>query len=79
MYLGDQIGNNEMGRVRGMHGEEQRCKQYLAGNLNESDHVEQVSLRGRILLKWIIKWDGRVQTGFIWLRIRTIGGLFRIQ
>jgi hypothetical protein len=42
MYWGDQIRNNEMGRVCGMHGGEQRCIQCLVGNLNERDHVEQV-------------------------------------
>jgi hypothetical protein len=30
------------------------------GNLNERDHVEQVSVSGRIIIKWIIKmgWEG---------------------
>jgi hypothetical protein len=60
MYLGDQIRKNEMGRVCGMHGGEQRCIQCLVGNLNERGHVEQVSVYGRIILKWIIKivWEG---------------------
>jgi hypothetical protein len=55
MYWGDQIRNNEMGRVCGMHGGEQRCMQCLVGNFNERDHMEQVSVCGRIILKWIIK------------------------
>jgi len=42
MYWGDQIRKNEMGRVCGMHGGEQRCIQCLVGNLNVRDHVEQV-------------------------------------
>jgi hypothetical protein len=60
MYWGDQIRNNEMGRVCGMHGGEQRYIQCLVGNLNERDHMEQVSVCGRIILKWIVKivWEG---------------------
>jgi len=60
MYWGDQIRNNEKGRVCGMHGGEQRCIQCLAWNLNERDRMEQVSICGRIILKWIIKtvWEG---------------------
>jgi len=31
---------------------------------------------GRIILRWIFrKWDVRVWTGSIWLRIGTVGGL----
>jgi hypothetical protein len=44
MYWGDQIRNNEMGRVCGIPGGEQRCIQCLVGNLNESDLMEEVSV-----------------------------------
>jgi hypothetical protein len=49
-----------MGRVCGMRGAEQRCLQCLVGNLTERDRVKQVSVCGRIILKWIIKmgWEG---------------------
>lgn len=55
MYLGHQIRNNGMGRVCGMHGSEQRCIQCLVGNVNVRDHVEQVSVCGRIIK---IVWEG---------------------
>jgi hypothetical protein len=39
------------------------------------DHLENVGVDGRIILKWIfMKWD-KAWTGFICLRIRTGGGL----
>jgi hypothetical protein len=46
------------------------------GNLREGDHLEEPCVSGRIILKWILEtWDGRTQTGSIWLRIGTGGGL----
>ena len=45
------------------------------GNVRESDHLEEPSLGGRIILKWIFRnWEGVVGTGWSWLRIRTGGG-----
>ena len=49
------------------------------GNLREKerDHLEDLSLDVRIILKWILKmWDGQAWTGLIWLRIGTVGALF---
>jgi hypothetical protein len=44
------------------------------GDLREGDHLEVISVEGRIL-KWISKkWDGEALTGLIWLRIGTCGG-----
>jgi hypothetical protein len=38
--------------------------------------LEDPGLDGRIILYWILrKWDVRVLTAFIWLRIGTGGGL----
>jgi hypothetical protein len=40
------------------------------GNLNERDHLEEPSVDGRIILRWIFgKWEG-AGTGLIWLRWR---------
>jgi len=45
------------------------------GNLRERDYLGDPGLDGRIMLRWIFrKWDVRVWTGLIWLRIGTGGG-----
>jgi hypothetical protein len=44
--------------------------------MKEEDHVEDLEVDLKILLKCILKkWGGRVWTGFIWLRIGTSGEL----
>ena len=45
------------------------------GNLRERDHLEDPSVDGRIVLRWIFKnLDVGAWTGLIWLRIGIGGG-----
>jgi hypothetical protein len=56
---------------------ERRCAyRVLVGNLREEDDLEDRGVNGRIILKWIFGRLGRgAQTGSIWLRTGTGGGL----
>jgi hypothetical protein len=46
------------------------------GNLRERDHLEDLGVDGRIILRWIFrKWVSGARTGMIWLRIGIGGGL----
>jgi len=56
-------------------GEEKCIQDFRGGNLWETDHLEDQSLDGRIILRWIFrKWDLGSWGGSIWLRIGTGGG-----
>jgi hypothetical protein len=47
---------------------------FRSRNLMVTDHLEDVTVDGRIILKKILKrYDGRVWTGFVWLRTGTSG------
>jgi len=46
------------------------------GHLRERDHLEDPSVEGRIILRWIVReWDEGTWNGLIWLRTGTGGGL----
>jgi hypothetical protein len=50
------------------------------GVLKERDHMKDTGVDAKIILKWILKaYDGRGWSGLIWLRIGTIGGVFRTR
>jgi hypothetical protein len=70
-----------MGRTCGTYGGEERCIQgFSVGNLREGGHLEDPGIDGRIVLKWIFERLGvGAQTGLMWLRIGTGGGLLCIR
>ena len=47
----------------------------LVGKPEEKNHLQNLGIDGRTVLKWIFKkWDGDAWTGLISLRIGTDGG-----
>jgi len=45
---------------------------FWGGNLRERDHLGDLDVDGRIILRWIFrKWNVGVWTGSSWLRIGT--------
>jgi hypothetical protein len=52
------------------------CTGFWWGNLIERDHLEDIGVDGRIILKWSLNnWEWGSWVGLIWLRIGTGGGL----
>jgi len=49
----------------------------LWGYLREVDHLEDLGVGRKVILKWIIKkWGGGAWTGQLWLWVGAGGGLF---
>jgi hypothetical protein len=45
----------------------------LVGNMEGTDHLEDLGIDGKTILKWSSKEEGvRVWSGLIWLRIDTL-------
>jgi hypothetical protein len=45
------------------------------GDLKERNHLEDLSVDGRIILKLIFKtWNEEAWTGFLWLRLGRVEG-----
>ena len=57
-------------------GKGESCTRFWWGNLRERDHLIDLGIDERIILRWIFrKWDVGVRTASSWLRIGTGGGL----
>jgi hypothetical protein len=58
-------------------GEARNAYNILVGNLKDRGHLEDLNVDRRIILEWILETqDGKLWTGFIWVRIETSSGLF---
>ena len=65
------IKKSGMGRACSTYGRQERCIQGLIGNSEGIDHLENIGVDGRIILKWIfMKWHN-AWTGLMWLGIGT--------
>jgi hypothetical protein len=70
--LGVDIKADEMDEEGGFYGGENKSVQgFGGGNLKERDHLENLFLNGRIILKL----NGKALAVFMWFRIGTSGQL----
>jgi hypothetical protein len=50
---------------------------FWLGNMKVESGLQDLSVDGRVILKWILKhWDGSEWIGFIWIIIAINGGTF---
>jgi hypothetical protein len=71
-HSGDQIKKNDMGRACGTYEGQEKC----GGDLMKRDHLEDLGVDERIILKCIFKqWDVEAWTRLLGQRIGTAGGL----
>jgi hypothetical protein len=79
-YSSDQIGNNEMRGMWDVWQTRETLTRFWCEDLREEDHLEDLGVEGRIILKWIFKkCDGERRIGLFWLRIGTGGGRLRMR
>jgi hypothetical protein len=79
-HSGDQVKKTEMGRTCGAYGERRGAYRALVGKPEGRRPLGRPRRRWGIILKWIFeRLAVGAQTGLIWLRIRTGGGLLCIR
>jgi hypothetical protein len=74
------IKEDEMGGVFNVHEIYEKCTiNFYRKSLKKIDHLEDLSVDSKVILKWILKKEhGWVRNGLIWL-IRTSGELLRTR
>jgi len=66
-YTGDKITMKEMGWACGTYGRQERCIQGFGRETEGRNHLEDLRVDGRIILKWFLeKCDGEVWTELLW-------------
>jgi hypothetical protein len=70
------VNGDDIGRACSTRKGEDDSMQFFGGKLEVNRQIEKPEVGGKIKLNWILEKRGRaVWTRFIWLRIRTSGGL----